>query len=138
MKINVNYTPTAKSILVKWKKNRFEEALKKYGLRAVESKEKGRRRIDFRILDEYGNFCAEVSGDKPSEVVISCEHPATEFEDDMHVGECPICGAWATWHWQESADDGYTIKEQIVDTWDYQNVPGGIIGEHLKELQKGW
>ena len=116
----------------------IDKKLKEYGLHVVESTEPDRRKIDFRILDDHDIFCAEVFGDAPDDVEIGCEHPVVEFDDDEHVGECPICGAWATWHWEESADDGYTIKEQVVDTWDYQNVPGGILGKYLEELKKKW
>ena len=116
----------------------MEDALAKYDLHIVESKDKDRLKIDFKIFDDYDTFCAEVFGDSPDDVEIVCEHPAVEFDDDEYVGECPLCGACATWHWHESADDGYTIREQAVDSWDNQNVPGGILGEYLKELKKKW
>ena len=38
MKVNVDYTPTAESVLAKWKKNKLEEALKKYGASDVHRK----------------------------------------------------------------------------------------------------
>lgn len=113
----------------------MEEALKEYDLHVVESTEPDRRKIDFRILDDHNAFCAEISGDNPNDVEIDCEHPMVEFDDDEHVGECPICGAWATWHWEESADNGYTVRDKCVDSWDYENVPGGILGKYLKDLQ---
>ena len=116
----------------------MEEALKEYDLHMVESKEPDRRKIDFKIFDRHNTFCAEVSGDNPDDVEIDCEHPEVEFDDDEHVGECPICGAWATWHWGEYGEDGRVYKEQVVDTWDYQNVPGGILGKYLKELKEKW
>lgn len=116
----------------------MEEALNGYDLHIVQSNKEDRRKIDFKILDDRGEFCAEVFGNNPDDVEIVCEHPAVEFDDDEHVGECPICGAWATWHWEMSADDGYTVKDKYIDSWDYQNVPGGIIGKYLEELQKKW
>lgn len=117
----------------------MEEALKEYYLYAVENNSKDREPIDFVIRDKE-KVWTEVRGDKPStsrnDVEVECEHPAVEFDDDEHVGECPICGAWAYWHWEESADDGYTIKDKVVDTWEYPDEIGGIVGEHLKELEK--
>ena len=41
-------------------------------------------------------------------------------------------------YWEEYNDDGYPCKQQVVDTWDYQNVPGGILGKYLEELKKKW
>ena len=116
----------------------MEETLKEYDLHIVQSDKEDRMKIDFRIVDVHGTFCAEISGDNPDDVEIDCEHPVVEFDDDETVGECPICGATCTWHWSVSADDGYMIKEQIVDTWDYQEVPGGILGKYLEEIKKKW
>lgn len=114
----------------------MEGALKEYDLHVVQNDKKDRMPIDFKILDDHDIFCAEVWGETPDNVEITCEHPAVEFEDDEHVGECPVCGAWATWHLEESADDGYTVRDKYVDSWDYENVPGGILGKYLKELQR--
>ena len=141
MKVNIDYAPDTYEVDVKtdWGESKvLEDSLDEYGLHVVQSEKNDRTKIDFRIVDENGTFCAEVSGDDPNYVEIDCEHPVVEFGDEEETGECPICGAWAVWHWQESADDGYTIKEQVVDTWDYQNVPGGIIGNYLKELKRKW
>ena len=116
----------------------MQEELKEYDLHIVESEKGDRYPVDFEIRDNYNTFCAEVWGEDAEDMQIVCEHPTVEFDDDEYVGECPLCGAWATWHWQESADDGYTVKEQVVDTWDYQEVPGGILGKYLEELKKKW
>ena len=112
----------------------MEKELEAYALHVVQSDKKDRMRIDFKIFDDHNTFCTEVFGDAPNDVEIVCEHPVVEFDDDEHVGECPICGAWATWHWQESVDDGYVIKEQVVDSWMPQKQAGGIIGKHLQEV----
>lgn len=117
----------------------MEEALKEYDLHVEYSEAEDREPIDFEIRDKQGELWATVWGSNPfDDVQIDCNHPAVEFDDDEHVGECPICGAWATWHWHVSADDGYTIKEQVVDTWEPQKEIGGIVGKEIKRLQERW
>ena len=103
------------------------------------SEAKDREPIDFEIRDDKDNLCATVWGSEPfNDVQIDCEHPYIEFDDDEHVGECPICGSTCTWHWHVSADDGYTIKEQVPDQWEKPKEVGGIVGEYLKHLQETW
>lgn len=117
----------------------MEEKLKEYSLHVEWSEAKDREPIDFEIRDEHDELWATVWGSEPfNDVQIDCNHPAVEFDDDEHVGECPICGAWATWHWQVSADDGYEIKEKVVDQYDKPEKIGGIVGEYLEELRQRW
>lgn len=114
----------------------MENELAEYDLHVVHSDAEDRMKIDFKIYDDHDTFCAEVFGDKPDDVEVVCEHPAVEFDDDETVGECPICGAWATWHWETSADDGIVIEDRIVDSWEQQKEVGGIVGRYLKGLSK--
>lgn len=117
----------------------MEEALADYDLHIEQSTAEDREPIDFEIKDNDGKTWAAVWGSWPIEdVEVECEHPATEFDDDEHVGECPICGAWATWHWEEYSDDGYLCKERVVDSYEPQKKIGGIVGKYLKELQERW
>ena len=112
----------------------MEQELKELGLHIEQSKEKDRLPIDFVICDENGGTVAKVWGDaSQNDFDIECEHYGAEFDDDETVGECPICGATCTWHWHISADDGYTIKEQVPDQWDRPDKIGGIVGKYLNE-----
>lgn len=113
----------------------MDKELEVYGLHLEESKDPDKYLIDFEIKDDEGKIWTTVWGNNPfHDVNIECDHPAVEFDDDEHVGECPICGAWATWHWHVSADDGYTVKEQVVDSWEPQEKMGGIVGKYLEIL----
>lgn len=117
----------------------MEEKLKEYNLHVEHSEYEDREPIDFEIRDDKGDKWAEVWGSHPvNDVQIDCDHLAVEFDDDETVGECPICGATCTWHWHISADDGYTVKEQVPDQWEKPEKIGGIVGEYLKELQARW
>ena len=114
----------------------MEEKLKEYDLHIVQSDKSDRCKVDFEIRDDYNTFCAEVWGDDASDMQIVCEHPAVEFDDDETVGECPICGATCNWHWDISADDGYVVKDRMVDYWDNPAEIGGIVGKYIKQLTK--
>lgn len=116
----------------------MEDKLKEYELHVEHSEDGHREPIDFEIRDGDDELYATVWGSNPfNDVQIDCEHIAI-FDDDEHVGECPICGATCTWHWVESADDGYTIKEQVPDQWEQPKEIGGIVGEYIRELKKRW
>lgn len=116
----------------------MKNKLKEYDLH-IECAEKSDEPIDFEIRDDDDTLWATVWGSEPfDDVQIDCDHPSIEYDDDETVGECPICGATCTWHWQVSGDDGYIIKEQIPDHWDKPEKIGGIVGEYLKELQEKW
>lgn len=118
---------------------KFTQSLEELGLHAEWSEAEDREPIDFEIRDEYGGLVATVWGSNPfSDVQIDCEHYAAEFDDEDTVGECPICGATCDWHWHESADDGYTIKEPVPHEWYHPKKIGGAVGKYLKELQKRW
>ena len=117
----------------------MEDALKEYDLHVEWSEAKDREPIDFEIRDDHGDLCATVWGSEPfNDIQIDCEHPVTEFEDDETVGECPICGATCTWHYEPYADDGYMAQDQVIDQWDYPKKIGGIVGKYLEEEQKRW
>ena len=112
----------------------MEQELKELGLHVEWSEAEDHEPIDFEIRDDYDNLVATVWGKDPcSDIDIDCEHYGAEFDDDESVGECPICGATCTWHWHISADDGYTIKEQVPDQWDRPDKIGGIVGKYLNE-----
>ena len=116
----------------------MEDALKEYGLHVEHSEAEDREPIDFEIRDDHGELVATVWGSEPfNDVQIDCEHIA-EYDDDESVGECAICGAACYWHYQESADDGYVIKERVPHNWIRPNKIGGIVGRYLKELQERW
>ena len=116
----------------------MEDRLKEYDLHVEWSEAEDKEAIDFEIRDNHDELYATVWGSEPfNDVQIDCEHIA-EYDDDETVGECPICGALCYWHWQESADDGYTIKERVPHNWIRPNKIGGIVGRHLKELQERW
>lgn len=117
----------------------MEDKLKELELHIEHSESPEREPIDFEIRDYEDGLVATVWGSDPiNDIQIDCEHYAVEFDDDEHVGECPICGATCNWHWHVSADDGYTIKEQVPDQWKYPEKIGGIVGEYLEELQEKW
>lgn len=114
----------------------MEEELKEYDLHIVESEKEDRCPVDFEIRDNYNTFCAEVWGDDASDIQIVCEHPTVEFDDDETVGECPVCGATCTWHWDISADDWYVVKDRMVDSWERPDRIGGIVGKYIKDLPR--
>lgn len=117
----------------------MEEELKEYNLHIEHSEAKDREAIDFEIRDNHDELYATVWGSHPTDdVQIDCEHDFVEYDDDETVGECPICGATCTWHWDVSADDGYVVKDKIPDQWEYPKEIGGIVGKYLKELQERW
>ena len=111
----------------------MQEELKEYDLHIVESEKGDRYPVDFEIRDNYNTFCAEVWGEDAEDMQIVCEHPTVEFDDDETVGECPVCGATCTWHWDVSADDGYVVKDRIVDSWEQPKEIGGIVGRYFKK-----
>lgn len=93
--------------------------------------------IDFSVKDGAGETCCDVWGSNPfNDVQVECNHPTVEFDDDETVGECPICGATCSWHWQTSGDDGYTITERVVDSWEKPKEIGGILGKYIQELKE--
>lgn len=115
----------------------MEDKLKEYGLHVEHSEADDREPIDFEIRDDQDELVATVWGSEPwHDVQIDCEHPYVDFDDDETVGECPLCGATCTWYWDESADDGYTIKVKMPDQWEKPEKIGGIVGEYLKKLQE--
>lgn len=114
----------------------MEKELEEYDLRIVESEKEDRCPVDFEIRDNYNTFCAEVWGEDAEDMQIVCEHPTVEFDDDETVGECPVCGATCTWHWDISADDGYVVKDRVVDSWEQPKEIGGIVGKYLKDLPR--
>lgn len=133
MKINVKYIDEAD------KEHTMEDKLKELGLHVEHSEDPNREPIDFEVRDEKGGLVATVWGSHPEQdVQIDCEHYGAEFDDDESVGYCPICGATCTWYWHVSADDGYTIKEQVPDQWEMPDKIGGAVGEYLDYLQKNW
>ena len=89
--------------------------------------------MDSGTKETYANIWIDNLG---NEIETECDHAFVEYGDDETVGECPICGATCDWHWQESADDGYTIKEQIPHDWHKPEKTGGIIGEYLKNIKE--
>ena len=117
----------------------MEDKLKEYDLHVEHSEAENREPIDFEIRDDNDELYATVWGSDPwNDVQIDCEHGFIEYDDDETVGECPICGATCDWHWQTSADDGYTIKERVPHEWYNPKQIGGVVGEYLKELQEKW
>lgn len=117
----------------------MEDKLKEYDLHIEHSEAEGREPIDFEIRDEHDELWATVWGNDPwNDVQIDCNHPAVEFDDDETVGECPICGATCTWHYEEYGDDGYAAKDAVVDQWEQPKKIGGIVGKYLEEEQKRW
>lgn len=117
----------------------MKDALAEYDLHIEHSEADDREPIDFEIRDKQGDLYATVWGSHSTQdIQIECEHPAVEFDDNETVGECPICGATCTWHWHESADDGYTIKERVPDQWEKPKEIGGIVGKYLKDLSTRW
>lgn len=113
----------------------MENKLEEYGLHIVQSDKEDRLNIDFKILDDHDIFCTEVFGDTQDDVEVVCEHPAIEYDDDETVGECPICGAICSWHYETYGDDGYVAKDRVVDRWEEPDKIGGIIGKYLDELR---
>lgn len=118
----------------------MKEELDKLGLTEYQSESEDREPIDFSIADGEDNV-AWVWGSEPwHDVQVECNHPdnCIDWGDDDECGECLLCGSQCTWHWEESADDGYTVKERVIDRWEEPNVIGGIIGRYLDELKGKW
>lgn len=95
--------------------------------------------IQFTVNDNDGEVIAEVWGSEPwKDIQVECNHPEgyIEYGDENECGECPVCGSQCYWHYQESADDGYTIQERIVDEWLPVEEYGGMIGRYLNNLRK--
>lgn len=113
----------------------MKDKLKEYGLTMYQKDDPNREPIDFTIADSYGNNVCWVWGKTPEDTEVDCNHPYVEYGDDDERGECKICGATCDWHWEESADDGYTIQEHMPHAWYIPDRIGGIIGEYLNELK---
>ena len=88
--------------------------------------------VDTETGDVYANLWIDNLGD---EIDIECDHDLVEYEDDETQGECLICGATCDWHYEESADDGYIVKEPMPHDWHKPDKTGGVIGEYLKNLK---
>ena len=114
----------------------MEEQLKEHYLHIEQNEKPNKYPIDFEIKDKQGKLWAAVWGESVNDIEIECDHPAVEFDDDEHVGECVVCVAWTTWHWEKYNDDGYPCYERIVDSYIPQKEPGGIIKEYLKKLEQ--
>lgn len=106
-----------------------EDLLKELGLKVRESDNPERSPIDFTIEDGEDNV-AWVWGEWNG-YEVECTHPNIEYEDDETQGYCPICGEYCDWHYDISADDGYTIKERVPHQW-YEG-DGGIIKKYIEE-----
>lgn len=113
-----------------------KKELENYGIKISQSKNDDRSPIDFALQDkDTDKEYATVWGASPNDVEYECNHPEVEYDDDETVGECVICGSTCDWHYEASADDGYTIQERVPHEWYPCQNPGGLIGEYLKELQ---
>ena len=110
------------------------DKLKEYDLKIRWSDNPDASPIDFSIEDDQDNVCW-VWGNSIDDVEVECDHPAVEYDDDETVGECPVCGATCDWHWQTSADDGYTIKERVPHEWHKPEKVSGIVKEILNEIK---
>lgn len=110
------------------------------GLHIRWSVDKDREPIDFCIEDDHDNAVWVWGSDPWNDVQIECNHPNEyiEFDDDETVGECTLCGATCDWHYNVSADDGYTVKERVPHEWYKPKKIGGIVGRYLEELQEKW
>ena len=114
----------------------MKDELREYDLKVRYNDSPDAEPIDIIIYDDEDNV-AFLWGSNPfNDVQVECNHPTVEFDDDETVGECPICGATCTWHWQTSGDDGYTITERVVDSWEKPKEIGGILGRYIKELKE--
>lgn len=107
-----------------------EDLLKELGLKIRESDNPERAPIDFTIEDGEDNV-AWVWGDNQNSWECECSHPVVEYEDDDTTGQCPLCGQCCDWHYEESADDGYTIKERVPHYWYKGGY--GIIDKYIEE-----
>lgn len=110
------------------------DELKDMGYTIYESDAPDREPVDFSLSDEEDNV-AWVWGANPNDVEYECNHPEVEYDDDETVGECVLCGSTCDWHYEASADCGYTIREQVPHEWYLRRDVGGLIGEYLKELE---
>lgn len=109
-----------------------EKELESYGIKIFQSKNDDRYLIDFALQDkDTGEEYATVWGDSQNSWEYECSHPNVEYEDDETQGYCPICGEYCDWHYDISADDGYTIKERVPHQW--HNGDGGIINKYIEE-----
>lgn len=117
-----------------------EDLLKELGFKVRESDNPERSPIDFTIEDGKDNV-AWVWGSGEIVAVdnerydydyeVECDHAIVDYGDDDEQGYCPICGKHCDWHYEESADDGYTIKERVPHCWHEGD--GGIIKQYVKE-----
>ena len=111
------------------------DKLKEYGLKIRWSDNPDASPIDFSIEDDQDNVCW-VWGNSIDDIEVECDHPVVEYDDDETVGECPVCGATCDWHWQMSADDGYTIKERVPHSWHKPEKPMGVVKDILNKMEK--
>lgn len=113
----------------------IEKDLEQYDLH-IEYAEEPEEPIDFEIRDDHDELYATVWGSNPfNDVQIDCGH-VVEYDDDETVGECVLCGATCDWHYETSADDGYTITERVPHDWHRPKEISGIVGKYIKQLQK--
>lgn len=136
----------------------FNKELKKLGLAKIESEAKDREPIDFSIADEEDNRCwvygtyQTVALDNKRylyDVSVECDHPdeAIEWGDDDECGECLLCGAQCSWHWEEEEEYegkdeyGYPISSKSgyreIERW-YDTENNGLIGEYLDQLEESF
>lgn len=134
----------------------FNKELAKLGLKKYESEDKDREPIDFSISNSednvawvYGTYQTIAVDNKlyGYDVSIECDHPdeAIDWGDDDECGECLLCGAQCSWHWEEGEeyegtdDDGYVVSSKygsrVIDEWhDTDNK--GLIGKYLDQLRE--
>ena len=118
----------------------MEEELKKYGLKIRWSDNPDASPIDFSIEDDQDNVCW-VWGNSIDDIEVECDHPVVEYDDDETVGECPVCGATCSAHYETDAgnvEDYYWSGRVLTPhEWFPRKTPGGIIGDILKEISDG-
>lgn len=134
----------------------ISEELKKLGLTMYHKEHHGNsddpddyEPIDFTIDDGEDNV-AWVWGSEPwHDIQVECNHPegAIDWGDDDECGECLLCGAQCTWHWEEGEEyegvdeDGDIVSskygDRIIDEW-HDTGNRGLIGKYIDYLKESF
>lgn len=114
------------------------DELEEHGLKIRWSDNPDASPIDFSIEDDEDNV-AWVWGNTIDDVEVECNHPVVEYDDDEPVGECPVCGATCSVHYEAdtgNVEDYYWSGRTLVPhEWYPPQKVGGWIAKYLKDLK---
>lgn len=119
----------------------MKDELREFDLKVRHSDAPDAEPIDLIIYDDDDNV-AWVWGVDPSDVQVECTHPdqCVEYDDDEPVGQCALCGASCSAHYEMDAgnveDYSWSGRRLVPTEWEMPDEPGGIIDDYLKELKQ--